>query len=225
MIGRPETLTEDEDRRSPKGFDDFDLLLGDIMRGERATMGKSLLDVQRELKIKATYIAAIENTDPSAFDTPGFIAGYVRSYARYLGLDPEWAFKTFCDEGNFAVAHGMSADASVRRVSQPSKQAQRTPGAKVPGASSKPAHLRDPFTEPSVELDAWVPDGRGGGRWTELLGSGMVHPNVLRHGGHDPDEVQGFAFGIGIERTAMVRYGVPDLRLFADNDVRLLASF
>ncbi|NND21259.1 MAG: DUF4115 domain-containing protein [Silicimonas sp.] len=139
-----------------KGFDDFDLLLGDIMRGERATLGKSLLDVQRELKIKATYIAAIENTDPSAFDTPGFIAGYVRSYARYLGLDPEWAFKTFCDEGNFAVAHGMSADASVRRVGQPSKKAQKSPGVKVPGASSKPAHLRDPFTEPSV---SYLPKG------------------------------------------------------------------
>jgi phenylalanyl-tRNA synthetase alpha chain len=82
-----------------------------------------------------------------------------------------------------------------------------------------------PFTEPSVELDAWVPDGQGGGRWTELLGSGMVHPNVLRSGGYDPDKVQGFAFGIGIERTAMVRYGIPDLRLFADNDVRLLSSF
>ncbi len=59
------------------------------MRGERATMGKSLLDVQRELRIKAAYIAAIENRDPSAFDTPGFIAGYVRSYARYLGMDPD----------------------------------------------------------------------------------------------------------------------------------------
>lgn len=139
-----------------KGFDDFELLLGDIMRGERATMGKSLLDVQRELKIKATYIAAIENTDPSAFDTPGFIAGYVRSYARYLGLDPEWAFKTFCDEGNFTVAHGMSADASVRRVSQPSKQARKAQGVKVPGAAAKPAHLRDPFTEPSV---SYLPRG------------------------------------------------------------------
>ncbi len=82
-----------------------------------------------------------------------------------------------------------------------------------------------PFTEPSAELDAWVPDGEGGGRWMELLGSGMVHPNVLRAGGYDPEKVQGFAFGIGIERTAMVRYGVPDLRLFADNDVRLLSAF
>ncbi len=82
-----------------------------------------------------------------------------------------------------------------------------------------------PFTEPSAELDAWVPDGAGGGRWMELLGSGMVHPNVLVAGGYDPEKVQGFAFGIGIERTAMVRYGVPDLRWFADNDVRLLSSF
>lgn len=95
-----------------KGFDDYELRLGDVMRGERATMGKSLLDVQRELKIKAAYIAAIENSDPSAFDTPGFIAGYVRSYARYLNMDPDWAFETFCRESGFATAHGMSAQAS-----------------------------------------------------------------------------------------------------------------
>ena len=96
----------------PKGFDDFDLRLGDLMRGERATLGKSLLDVQRDLKIKATYIAAIENADVSAFETPGFIAGFVRSYARYLGMDPDYAFAKFCHEANFEVAHGMSAAAS-----------------------------------------------------------------------------------------------------------------
>lgn len=96
----------------PKGFDDFELRLGDLMRGERATLGKSLLDVQRELKIKATYIAAIENADVSAFETQGFVAGYVRSYARYLGMDPDWAFRKFCHEANFTVAHGMSAAAS-----------------------------------------------------------------------------------------------------------------
>lgn len=94
------------------GFDAFELRLGDLMRGERATLGKSLLDVQRELRIKAAYIAAIENSDPSAFDTPGFIAGYVRSYARYLNMDPEWAFDTFCRESGFATAHGMSEQAS-----------------------------------------------------------------------------------------------------------------
>lgn len=105
---KPSTAEVDK----PKGFDDFEMRLGDVMRGERATMGKSLLDVQRELKIKATYIAAIENCDVSAFETQGFVAGYIRSYSRYLGMDPDWAFKRFCAEANFVVAHGMSAAAA-----------------------------------------------------------------------------------------------------------------
>nr|WP_227420727.1 helix-turn-helix domain-containing protein [Roseitranquillus sediminis] len=91
-----------ENTTRPRGFDDFDLKLGDVMRGERATLGKSLLDVQRELKIKASYIAAIENADPSVFETQGFIAGYVRSYARYLGLEPDWAYDAFRREGGLA---------------------------------------------------------------------------------------------------------------------------
>jgi Uncharacterized protein conserved in bacteria len=114
-----------EELEHPRGFDDFELKLGDIMRGERATIGKSLLDVQRELKIKATYIAAIENADPSVFETQGFIAGYVRSYARYLDLDPDWAFSRFCQESGFAVVHGMSPQASSKRKG-PTKTAQKT---------------------------------------------------------------------------------------------------
>jgi hypothetical protein len=117
MIGwrsKPQAAEEEK----PKGFDDFDLRLGDLMRGERATLGKSLLDVQRELKIKATYIAAIENADVSAFETPGFVAGYVRSYARYLGMDPDDSFARFCREANFAVAHGLSASAAPQRLAQ-----------------------------------------------------------------------------------------------------------
>jgi cytoskeletal protein RodZ len=111
MIGwRSKTPTAQADK--PKGFDDFDLRLGDLMRGERATLGKSLLDVQRDLKIKASYIAAIENADISAFETPGFIAGFVRSYARYLGMNPDEAFRRFCVEARFEPAHGMSAAAS-----------------------------------------------------------------------------------------------------------------
>ena len=119
MIGRitQRKAKAKEDAR-PKGFDDFELRLGDVMRGERATMGKSLLDVQRELRIKASYIAAIENTDPTVFDTPGFIAGYVRSYARYLNLDPDKAFEDFCRESGFEVAHGMSKKASGNRNAQ-----------------------------------------------------------------------------------------------------------
>lgn len=103
----------------PKGFDDFELRLGDVLRGERATFGKSLLDVQRELRIKAAYIAAIENCDPSAFETPGFIAGYVRSYARYLNMDPDETFAAFCAESGFSTAHGMSDRASVARKADP----------------------------------------------------------------------------------------------------------
>lgn len=112
MIGKSFRRDDAAEGGQAKGFDDFELRLGDLMRGERATMGKSLLDVQRELKIKAAYIAAIENADPSAFDTPGFIAGYVRSYARYLNMDPDETFAKFCEESGFATAHGMSAEAS-----------------------------------------------------------------------------------------------------------------
>ncbi|WP_054001654.1 helix-turn-helix domain-containing protein [Shimia sp. SK013] len=115
MIGRRAKRKSEDVEERPKGYDDFDVRLGDMMRGERATMGKSLLDVQRELRIRAAYVAAIENCDPSAFETPGFIAGYVRSYARYLNMDPEDAFGKFCEESGFSTAHGMSAEASTIR--------------------------------------------------------------------------------------------------------------
>ncbi len=91
------------------GYDLNDLPLGDLLRGERATLGKSLLDVERELRIRATYIAAIENGDVGAFQSPGFIAGYVRSYARYLSIDPEWTFRRFCEGTGFRGIHGGAA--------------------------------------------------------------------------------------------------------------------
>jgi phenylalanyl-tRNA synthetase alpha chain len=82
-----------------------------------------------------------------------------------------------------------------------------------------------PFTEPSAEVDiAWQqPDGST--RWLEVLGCGMVHPNVLRSVGIDPERYTGFAFGLGVERFTMLRYGVNDLRNFFDNDVRFLRQF
>ncbi len=83
----------------------------------------------------------------------------------------------------------------------------------------RPDHY--PFTEPSADVDAWVP---AVGDWVELLGSGMVHPNVLRMAGYDPEQVSGFAFGMGVERVAMLRHGIRDIRLFADNDVRFLSA-
>ncbi|WP_202843892.1 phenylalanine--tRNA ligase subunit alpha [Luteimonas saliphila] len=82
-----------------------------------------------------------------------------------------------------------------------------------------------PFVEPGAELDiAWQrPDGST--RWLEVLGCGMVHPNVLRNCGIDPERYTGFAFGMGVERLAMSRYGVDDLRAFFDNDLRFLRQF
>ncbi len=102
---------------SGDGMGDLDdeFSLGDRMRGERATLGKSLLDVQRDLKIKAAHIAAIENADVRAFETPGFVAGYVRSYARYLGLDPDRAFAAFCAESGLRPAQaGVAPPAGGR---------------------------------------------------------------------------------------------------------------
>ncbi len=84
-----------------RGFDSYELKLGDELRGHRATMGKSLLDVQRELRIKASYIDAIENCDVSVFPNKGYVAGYVRSYARYLQLDAEEIYDRFRAEASF----------------------------------------------------------------------------------------------------------------------------
>ncbi len=88
------------------GFDSYILLLGEELRGERATLGKSLLQVQKDLKIKAAYISAIENCDLDAFPNKGFIAGYVRSYARYLNLNPEEVYERFCAESGFSSQDG-----------------------------------------------------------------------------------------------------------------------
>ena len=88
-----------------------------------------------------------------------------------------------------------------------------------------------PFTEPSLEVDIQCRRDKGeirfgeGEDWLEILGCGMVHPNVLRNCGLDPDEYQGFAWGMGIDRIAMLKYGMPDLRPFFEADVRWLSHY
>jgi phenylalanyl-tRNA synthetase alpha chain len=82
-----------------------------------------------------------------------------------------------------------------------------------------------PFTEPSAEVDIRWDTADGSTRWLEVLGCGMVHPNVLRNCGIDPERYTGFAFGLGVERFAMLRYGVTDLRAFFENDLRFLKQF
>jgi cytoskeletal protein RodZ len=173
MIGRRfRTPTPEVDK--PRGFDDYDMRLGDLMRGERATLGKSLLDVQRDLKIKASYIAAIENADVTAFETQGFIAGYVRSYARYLGMEPDATFARFCQEAGFEVAHGMSAAASTASMAAARNRAQaaenRDPfvhASFIPRAESMFAHVQ-PGAVGSLAVLVVLIAGLGYGGWSVL---------------------------------------------------------
>jgi phenylalanyl-tRNA synthetase alpha chain len=89
-----------------------------------------------------------------------------------------------------------------------------------------------PFTEPSAEMDVecYLCNSKGCRickytGWLEILGCGMVDPNVFKHVGYDPEEYTGFAFGMGIERTLMIRHSVPDIRMFYENDIRFLKQF
>jgi phenylalanyl-tRNA synthetase alpha chain len=81
------------------------------------------------------------------------------------------------------------------------------------------------FTEPSVEVDCWFEAPNKEGRWLEMCGAGMLNPNVIRSAGLDPEKVQGFAFGGGMERLLMVRYGIPEVRYFHSGDVRFNYAF
>ena len=142
MIGRKSLRLKDIKKPLKlKGFDDFEVTLGDAMRGERATRGKSLMDVQHDLRIKAAYIAGVEDCDPSVFDTPGFIAGYVRSYAKYLGMDPDAAFDMFCNESGFESIHGMSARALPTRLSREERLAASNTRVGPPGPSPARPHF------------------------------------------------------------------------------------
>lgn len=162
---------------APRGFDSFELKLGDVMRGERATLGKSLLDVQRELRIKAAYIAAIESCDTAAFETQGFIAGYVRSYARYLGMEPESTFERFCEESGFRGVHGPKLGAKPEGARDaviaaplkggPSDVIANARGPFVPQGSSSFSAV-DPGALGSIAVLFAVVAGLGFGGWTLL---------------------------------------------------------
>lgn len=154
------------------GFDDFEVRLGDLMRGERATLGKSLLDVQRELHIRATYIAAIEAGDLSAFEAASFVAGYVRSYARYLGMDPDWSYAKFCAETGFAVTPDISRSTTSTPSfsSQPARDFSQGLLARTNLAADPDPFWRrlDPVAIGSVSIMLLLVAGIAFGGWTVL---------------------------------------------------------
>jgi len=134
------------------------------------------------------------------------------------------SYKSFC---LFHQVEGLYVDESVTLGDL--KQMLRTFAEAFFGGD---VHMRFrpsyfPFTEPSAEVDIWWadPEHPDGGRWMEILGSGMVHPNVLDAVGVDPERYTGYAFGMGVERIAMLRYGIDDIRTFYENDVRFLQQF
>lgn len=102
-----------------KGYDSYSVSLGDEMRGARASMGKSLLDVQRDLKIKAAHIDAIENARLTAFPETGFVTGYVRAYARYLGMDEHEVLRRFRDEAGEIEPESVARVTPLPRTGRP----------------------------------------------------------------------------------------------------------
>ncbi len=127
-----------------KVYGPYEYALGDELRGERATLGKTLLDIQRDLRIKAAYIAAIEDAKPEVFPNPSFISGYVRSYARYLGLDPDEVFHRFCQESGFVGSAG-------------SKVTTKAPGARPAGAAPMAGGFQPDFAIARLEGGGGLP--------------------------------------------------------------------
>lgn len=190
MIGlREATPAENEEIPvvNPPGYENTDdIRLGDLMRGERATLGKSLLDVQRELRIRASFVAAIENCDTSAFDAPSFIPGYVRSYSRYLGMDPDWTFQRFCMESGFRPAHGLAPAASgpkpQRRPSDPAEALANPHALFLPQQQSFWSSV-EPRAVGSIFVMVLLACGLGYGGWSVLQ---EVQKVTLTPGEHAP---------------------------------------
>ncbi|MBK0398412.1 DUF4115 domain-containing protein [Limibaculum sp. M0105] len=119
-----------------RGFDDYKLTLGDEMRGERACLGKSLGDAERDLCIKADMLSAIENADIEAFPNRSVVPGYVRSYARYLSMDPEHCYERFCEESGFRsplATFGMVPDPAANSTRSPDAGARAAVGIPTSG--------------------------------------------------------------------------------------------
>ena len=104
-----------------RGYDSYTVTLGDKLRGERATLGKTLDDIQKETRLRIEFLLGIENADITAFPAPSFIAGYVRSYASHLNLDPDECFNQFCKESGFIGLQSEIDGTKRNKVVKPTK--------------------------------------------------------------------------------------------------------
>lgn len=136
-----------------RGFDTYEITLGDEMRGERASMGKSLVDVERDLRIKGPLIEAIENCDLSAFPNHSVVAGYVRCYARYLGMDVADCYERFCEESGFRSPVAMIGGDGAGKVGTSADPLTCTAGAQL--AKSR-------FAAPPIPRGFSIPISLGG---------------------------------------------------------------
>jgi phenylalanyl-tRNA synthetase alpha chain len=143
-------------------------------------------------------------------------------------IAPGTVYRSDSDITHSPMFHQVEGLAVDRDVTMADLKGLLTEFCRLTFGPAKPVRFRPsyfPFTEPSAEVDIAWQQADGSTRWLEVLGCGMVHPNVLRNVGIDPEKYTGFAFGLGVERFAMLRYGVDDLRAFFDNDVRFLKQF
>lgn len=105
-------------KKNHRGFDSYEFKLGDLLRGERATLGKSLMDIKRELKIDVNIISAIEDCDITGYEDSVFLSGYVRSYAKFLNLDPQWVLGIFCKEAGFTLPTSLDNDKKINNLNR-----------------------------------------------------------------------------------------------------------
>jgi phenylalanyl-tRNA synthetase alpha chain len=150
-------------------------------------------------------------------------------------IAPGAVYRCDSDVTHSPMFHQVEGFAVDRTITMADLKGLLTEFCRMMFGESNPLRFRPsffPFTEPSAEVDIQCVNCGGDGcrvcshtGWLEIMGCGMVHPKVFEYSGIDPERYSGFAFGMGVERLAMLRYGVNDLRLFFDNDLRFLEQF
>lgn len=195
----------------------FDALNFDADHPARALQDTFFIDpVERHLLLR-THTSPVQIRSLLSRELPVYVVAPGRVY-RTDELDATHT-PVFHQIEGIAIDRGLTM-AHLRGTLDHLARAMFGPDAKV---RLRPNYF--PFTEPSAEMDIWHPNFAGGPRWIEWGGCGMVNRNVLRSAGIDPDEYQGFAFGMGIERTLMFRNGVSDMRDMVEGDVRFSQGF